>query len=219
MNHKKRKWRTPQVPWTVHDVSNLVAFCDFVGDSSMRCKVGDGIFGDKYGDLGRNNSLPDCNRLPMLISIFDDNQCICLGASSNVGGVMTVHLCSMCSKYVHYHNTPPAPDPVKLDPHLSPLGEETTSTPVSKFYSNLSSDAVDQDPSVERLSNTAEQHESIQLAQGHIVSPAISRKDELMEWLVYLKVICKAPSYYHDQNVICIYQVKLNQTQGKTTLL
>jgi hypothetical protein len=141
--------------------------------------VGDGIFGDKYGDLGRNNSLPDCNRLPTLISIFDDNQCVCLGASSNVGGVTTVHLCSMCNKYVHYHNTPPASDPVKLDLHLSPLGGETTSTPVSKFHSNLSSDAVDQDPSVERLSNTAEQHESRQ--QGHIVSPVTSRKDELME--------------------------------------
>jgi hypothetical protein len=133
----------------------------------------------------------------MIISIFDNNQCVCLGASSNVGGVMTVHPCSMCNKYVHYHNNPPASDLVKCEvrPHLSPLGGgETTSTPVSKFDSNLSSGAVDQDPSVERLSNTAKQYENRQLVQGHIGSPVICRKDELMEWLVYLKVICKAPN-------------------------
>jgi hypothetical protein len=83
--------------------------------------IGNG-FDDKFGDLGENDSLPDSNRLPMLISIFDNNQWGCLGASRNVGGAMTFHLCSMHNKDVHYHNTPSAPDPVKLDPHLSPLG-------------------------------------------------------------------------------------------------
>jgi hypothetical protein len=107
----------------------------------------------------------------------------------------------MRKKYIHYHNTPPAPDAMKLDPHLSPLGGERKSTSVSKFYSNLSSDAVDQDPSVRILSNTVEQHESRQLCQDHIVSPDISRKDTLLEW----KVTCKAPNYYCDQNVICTY--------------
>jgi hypothetical protein len=32
---------------------------------------------------------------------------------------------------------------------------------------------------------------------------------------VYLKVICKAPNYYHDQNVICTYKEIVNQTQGR----
>jgi hypothetical protein len=78
----------------------------------------------------------------------------------------------------------------------------------------LSSDAVDQDPSVERLSNTVEQHESRgQQVQG--VSLVTSRKDKLMEWLVYLKVICKAPKYYHDQHVIRTYKENVNQTQGR----
>jgi hypothetical protein len=36
-----------------------------------------------------------------------------------------------------------------------------------------------------------------------------------MEWLVYLKVIFKAPNYYHDQNVICTYKEIFNQTQGR----
>jgi hypothetical protein len=57
--------------------------------------IGDGMFDDKVGDLGRNDSLPDCNRLSTLVSIFDDNQCGCPGASRNVSGVMTVHLCSL----------------------------------------------------------------------------------------------------------------------------
>jgi hypothetical protein len=122
--------------------------------------IGDGIFDDKVGDLGRNDSLRDRNRLSTLISIFDYNQCGRPGPSRNVGGVMTVHLCSMRNKYIHYHNNPPEADPVKLDPHLSPLGGEIKSTLVSKFYSNLSSHAVDQDQSVERLSNTVDQHES-----------------------------------------------------------
>jgi hypothetical protein len=65
MTHTRRKRRPPQVPWTVHDVGNLVAPCDFVGDTNKRCKVVicDGIFDDKYGDLGRNDPLLDCNRL------------------------------------------------------------------------------------------------------------------------------------------------------------
>jgi hypothetical protein len=39
----------------------------------------------------------------------------------------------------------PAPDPVKLDPNLSPIGGETASTPISKFSSDLYDDVVDQD--------------------------------------------------------------------------
>jgi hypothetical protein len=37
MIHIRRK-RTPlQVPWTVHDIGNLVALNDFVGDTNKRC--------------------------------------------------------------------------------------------------------------------------------------------------------------------------------------
>jgi hypothetical protein len=33
----------------------------------------------------------------------------------------------------------------------------------------------------------------------------IYRKDELMEWIVCLKIIHKAPNYLHDHKIICTY--------------
>jgi hypothetical protein len=58
---------------------------------------------------------------------------------------------------------------VKLDPNLSPFGEETTSTPASKFYLDLNSEAVDRDPSVKRSSGIVDQNECRQVAQGQVV--------------------------------------------------
>jgi hypothetical protein len=36
-----------------------------------------------------------------------------------------------------------------------------------------------------------------------------------MEWLVYMKIIHKAPNYSYDQNVICTYNKIVNQTRGR----
>jgi hypothetical protein len=64
---------------------------------------------------------------------------------------------------------PPAPDPEKLNPNLSPLGGETTCTPVSKFSLDLCYDAVDRIPSVKRSSDTVDQNAYRQVVQGQVV--------------------------------------------------
>jgi hypothetical protein len=66
---------------------------------------------------------------------------------------------SIDNKYntnIHHSNIQPALNPVKLDPHLSPLGGETTSTPVSKFPSLW---WIHIQASVKRFSDTANWNE------------------------------------------------------------
>jgi hypothetical protein len=60
---------------------------------------------------------------------------------------------------------PHAPDPLKLDPNLSPLGGETTSTSVSKFLSDWHYDPY---PSFKRFSATADKNEFEQVVVTEI---------------------------------------------------
>jgi hypothetical protein len=73
------------------------------------------------------------------ISILDEDQRWCLESAQHVGIVKTSKL---PTKDVH-PSVQPAPDPLKIYLHLSPLGGESTSTHISKFSFDLYSDAVD----------------------------------------------------------------------------
>jgi hypothetical protein len=91
----------------------------------------------------------------------------------------------------------PALDPVQLDPNLSPLGGNTTSTLASKFSSDLYYDAVDSVPSVKRSSDTVDQNEYSQVVQGQVV---LAARNTLMEWLVNMTILLEAPNYSHDHD-------------------
>jgi hypothetical protein len=84
------------------------------------------------------------------ISIFDEYQRWCFKSAQHVGIVKTFKL---LTKDVH-PSVQPAPDPLKIYLHLSPLGVESTSPHISKFSFDLYSDAVDQDPNVQRFSSS-----------------------------------------------------------------
>jgi hypothetical protein len=102
---------------------------------------------DMFKDMGRNISIPPQDRTQPFTSAFEEDPMWYIGESKNVDPESTA-----CQHINACHpKAPPAPDPVKLDPNHSPLGGETTSTPVSKFSSDLYYDAVDRDPSVKRF--------------------------------------------------------------------
>jgi hypothetical protein len=109
------------------------------------------------------------------------DQIYCLQEDQPVGCWWTFNPRTKFCNNVHHPNTPPAPDPVKIDWNISPLGVETTSTPVSKFAFHLFLDAVDQDPSVKILSAMVDQNECRQVVQGQVVLAAIERRNALME--------------------------------------
>jgi hypothetical protein len=83
---------------------------------------------------------------------------------------------------------------------------ETTSTPVSKFSSDLYYDAVDRDLSVKRFSDTVDGKEYRQVVQGQGVLAAGDRRNTLMEWLVNMTSLIEAPNYSHDHDDIFTYQ-------------
>jgi hypothetical protein len=97
------------------------------------------------------------------ILVCHEDQRQCLVAAKDVGGVQTY---TLPTKGTHHSTIQPAPDPVKLDLNLSLLGGEQMSTPISKFSSDLYSDAVDQDPSVKRFSVTTNLREDQRGIQG-----------------------------------------------------
>jgi hypothetical protein len=104
-------------------------------------------------DTERNNSIPLRERTQPFTHDFEEDQMWYFGATKNVDPGPT----SCRHKYACHPKAPPAPDPVKLDPNLSLLGGDTTSTPASKFSFNLYYDAVDWDLNVERFFATVKQ--------------------------------------------------------------
>jgi hypothetical protein len=164
----------------------------------LELKNGNGRDGDMFKDMGRNNSIPHRDRTQPLMSAFDEDQVWSFGAFKNVDPGPTAHLqINVC-----HPKAPPAPDPVKLDPNLSPLGGETTSTPVSKFSSDLYYDAVDRDPSDKRSSDTVDRNECRHVVQGQVVLAASDRRNTLIDRLVYMTILLEAPNYSHDHDVI-----------------
>jgi hypothetical protein len=73
---------------------------------------------------------------------------------------------------------------------------------------------VDRDPSVKRFSGTIDMKEQKQTFQGQDYSAVMDRKDGLMEWLMYLKIIQKAPNYMHDHKIICTYNKIFSPDHG-----
>jgi hypothetical protein len=98
--------------------------------------------GDTFQDMERNNSHHEMDinqRTTTYISICYEDQRWCFESVQHVGIVKTSKL---PAKDVH-PSVQPAPDPLKIHLHLSPLGRESTSTHISKFSFDLYSDAVD----------------------------------------------------------------------------
>jgi hypothetical protein len=102
-----------------------------------------------------------------------------------------------------------------LDLNLSPLGVETTCTPVSKFSSNFYSDAADWDPSVKIFSDNVDWNEFRQVDQGQVVLAASNRRNTLMEWLVNMTILRGAPNYLHNHDVNFTYKAFFNMIQRK----
>jgi hypothetical protein len=120
---------------TVHDVGGLVGPYDFAGGSHQICKVnyGSGTDGDVLNNMGRSN--PHVNvdwkqSTNTLMSHIDNFKSWCLEIALQDGGEQTFNL---SSKDVHISSIQPAPDPVKQELNLSPLGGEHTSNLVSNF--------------------------------------------------------------------------------------
>jgi hypothetical protein len=141
--------------------------------------------------------------------MYDEDQVGYLGASNNVDPGPTAHL----HTNVCHPKAPPARDPMKLDSNLSPLGAETTSTPVSKVSSDLYYDKVDRGPSVKRPSETVDRNEYRQVVQGQVVLAASDRRNSLMEWLVNMRILLEAPNYFRDHDDIFTYQEGFNMVQ------
>jgi hypothetical protein len=151
-----------------------------------------------YKGQGRNNALNGVDGeqyTNTCMSTFNEVQRRRLVADQDVSGVQTY---ALPTKGTHHSAIQPAPDPVKLDLNLSPLGGEQISAPISKFSSDLHADAIEQEPSVKRFSAVerdpkvkrfsadVDQTEFRQVVQGQLASPVVNRKDKLMEWLVYV---------------------------------
>jgi hypothetical protein len=140
----------------------------------------------------------------MLMPSFNDGKMWCLDTAWQNGGEQIFNL---SHEDVHTSSIQPAPDPEKLDPHLSPLGGEMTptmtstmtSTPISKISFDLYSDAVNRDPNVKRFSATVDWNDCIKGFQGQVVSAVMNRK----EWSVYWKIAHEAADCLHDHNNIC----------------
>jgi hypothetical protein len=135
MAHLSSKQKSPQVPWTVHDVGDIVGVCDFIGCTNKRHKVvsDDGCSGDTFHDMGRNMShhKMDMNQhTTTYISIFDEDQRWCLESAQHVG---IVKKSKLPTKDAHT-SVQPAKDPLRIYLHLSPLGGESTSTQISNFH-------------------------------------------------------------------------------------
>jgi hypothetical protein len=90
--------------------------------------------------MGRSNphvNMDGKQSTNMLMSHIDDVKSWCLKIALQDGGEQTFNL---SNKDVHISSIQPAPDPVKQELNLSPLGGEQTSTLVSKFYFDLFAD-------------------------------------------------------------------------------
>jgi hypothetical protein len=138
-----------QAPQDVHDVGDHILH-DFFDPGTPKHKVDyiGGNHGNMHKALGRNNAVNGLDGEQYTntsMSTFDKDQRRCFVAAQNVGDIWPY---TLPTKDIHHSTIQPAPDPVMLDLNLSPLGGETTSTPVSKFSSDFCSDAVDWDPSV-----------------------------------------------------------------------
>jgi hypothetical protein len=144
----------------VHDVGDLVGPRDFIGGASHKHPVSNG--GNNDGDVLRNlgRIIPHLGIARkqsnnMCMSSIDNAKRWCLESARHVSSVHDIMTSKLPTKLIH-PSIPPAPDPVKLDPNLSPLGGEKISTIVSKISSNLNCDVVDRDPTVERSSDTVD---------------------------------------------------------------
>jgi hypothetical protein len=77
----------------------------------------------------------------------------------------------------------------------------------------LYSDAVDQDPNVQRFSSTVHWSDRMQEFQGKVVSAVMDRKDKTVEWLAFWKTAHEAPNYLHDHNDVSTYNETSNHIQ------
>jgi hypothetical protein len=200
------KQKYPPVPRTVHDVGDLVGFCDFAGCTNKRHKVviDNGSSGDTSQDLGRNKTHHEMDmnqHTTTYRSIFNEDERWCLESAQHVGSVKTSKL---PTDDVH-PSVQPAPDPSKIYLHLSPLGAESTSTHISNFSFDLYSDAVDQDPNVQRFSSTVHCSDSMPGFRAKVVSTVMDRKYKPVEWLVFWKIAHEAPNYLHEHNDVSTY--------------
>jgi hypothetical protein len=157
---------------------------------------------DMFKDMGRNDLTPYKERTQPFMSAFEEDKMLYFGAAKNVDPGSTTHWqINICQP-----KAPPAPDPVRLDPNLYPLGGETTSTLVSKFSFHLYSDSVDRDPSVKWSYDTVYQNEYMQVVQGQAGLAASERRNTLTEWLVNISILLKDPNYIHDHSFVCTYK-------------
>jgi hypothetical protein len=152
----------------------------------------------------------------MFMSSSDEPKRWGLDSARHVGSVNDTMTSKLPPKLIH-PSIPPAPDPVKLDSNLSPLGGETTpitskcsSELNSKFSSKLNSNAMDWDLSVKRSSDTVDQNELWQVLQCQVVLAASDRRNTLMEWLVNMSVFLESPNYLCDPDVMCTYKEVFN---------
>jgi hypothetical protein len=138
--------------------------------------------------------LSEKNVTQLLLSVFDEDQMWYLGVPKNIdhGSASHLHINIRHPKAAH------APYPVKLEPNISPLWGETTSTLVSKFLSDLHYNPY---PSDKRLSSTVDRNEFKQLFQVQVVVAEIKRRDTLMEWLVIVKIILEAPNHLNNHDI------------------
>jgi hypothetical protein len=136
--------------------------------------IGNGSSGETFQDLGRNKTHHDMDmnqRTTTHRSIFNEDQRWCLESAQHVGSVKTSKL---PTKDVH-PSIQPAPYPLEIYLHLSPLGGESISTHISKFSFDLYSDAAEQDPNVKRFSFAVHCSDSLPGFCGKVVSTVIDR--------------------------------------------
>jgi hypothetical protein len=199
-------------PRTVHDVGDLVGPYDSAGGSHQNCKVNycSDNDGDVLNNMGRRNphiNMDGKQSTNMLMPHVDDIKSWCLEIALQDGGEQTFNL---SNKNVHISSIQPAPDPVKPEPNLSPLGGEQTPTLVSKFAFDLVSDAVDRDSSVKRFPATIDLREAQQGIHGPVIPKLVEQKENLIK-LMPFKILCEAPKYKCNNDTICTYNQIPNQ--------
>jgi hypothetical protein len=126
----------------------------------------------------------------MSISPFDDAKSWYFGTALQDGGEQTFNL---SNKDVHTSIIQPAPNPVKLDPHISPLVGEITSTPMSNFLFDLYSDAVDRAPIVKQFSATVAWNDCMEGFQDQVETCGRKGRKSENNLLVITSLVSQQP--------------------------
>jgi hypothetical protein len=172
MNNNQKSFKTPRM---LHDVGYLAYLGDYVHCTTSDHKLdsGGGYKGEQCASYpGSNNFLQYRDKKQYTNGCMSENnidQMCCLQVDWPVGCLCTFNLCDKCYWDVCPPSIQPELDSMKLDLHLSPLGEHP-------LLQNFHSVCFMIDPSVKRVSATVDQNDQRQGFQNSICFSCYRKK-------------------------------------------